>query len=334
MFVKLEYKYDIICYKMQLPSNKISTLFIVVVLVVVLSISGDVIFKKIKKLDIPELIDADLILQRQTTDQTSIDRDSDGLLDWQESLYGSDSLNSDTDGDGTNDGDEIKDGRDPRISGPNDSLVRMSDLINTEFDVEDYTPGSLTDNLSVNFFGNYLKLKGENNLTQETGQQLIDQTINQVTTNTSLQNKYQISNLKSVTSDKETLTKYGNDFALIYLNYVNQLKIINSTDDNQYLELVANKYQEFAKDLASMNVPSVALNVHVQIINKINNVGVLTSELKRYGEDPVKGLFAMKNLKENSNGETQLYSVLANYFKDNDIIFNNNDVARFWNLYE
>ncbi len=48
------------------------------------------------------------------------DSDNDGLLDWEEKVYGTDPNNPDTDGDGTTDGEEIKQHRDPLVAGPND----------------------------------------------------------------------------------------------------------------------------------------------------------------------------------------------------------------------
>ena len=51
------------------------------------------------------------------------DTDSDGLLDWQENLYGSDLSNPDTDADGYLDGEEINSGNNPLIKGPNDKLI-------------------------------------------------------------------------------------------------------------------------------------------------------------------------------------------------------------------
>lgn len=51
------------------------------------------------------------------------DSDNDGLLDWQEKLYGTDPLNPDTDGDGYLDGEEINSGHNPLVKGPGDDLT-------------------------------------------------------------------------------------------------------------------------------------------------------------------------------------------------------------------
>lgn len=51
------------------------------------------------------------------------DSDADGLRDWAEVLYHTDPQKSDTDGDGTPDGEEVKLGRNPAAPGPDDLMA-------------------------------------------------------------------------------------------------------------------------------------------------------------------------------------------------------------------
>ncbi len=51
----------------------------------------------------------------------SLDADTDGLLDWEEALWGTDPRLADSDTDGTTDGDEVRLNRNPRKPGPNDA---------------------------------------------------------------------------------------------------------------------------------------------------------------------------------------------------------------------
>lgn len=319
---------------MQLPSNKIGGLFIIVVLLVALVIGGDVFYDKIRPTGAPELVDADIVLARKTTDNSSVDRDNDGLLDWQESLYGSDPVSADTDGDGTNDGDEIKDGRDPTVPGPDDTLINTKTIIKDEFNTEGYTPGSMTDNLSKDLFASYLTLKGENQLNSESGEFLATELANSVGYQANLITQYSREDLNLVDSSDENLTKYGNDFAVIYIDYLNQFESAKDLPDNEYLKVISEKHKALSGVLASMNVPDVAVNVHHEIINRVYNTGLILEDMIDYETDPLKSLLAVKKAQINSNGEVELYSSLANYFEDNDIIFTDNNVIRFWNSYK
>ena len=49
------------------------------------------------------------------------DEDHDGLKDWEEAIFRTNPRNPDTDGDGTMDGEELKQGRDPLVKGPEDA---------------------------------------------------------------------------------------------------------------------------------------------------------------------------------------------------------------------
>lgn len=55
-------------------------------------------------------------------DDPEADPDNDGLKNWQEKIYKTDTRNPDTDGDGYLDGEEVGSGYDPAISSPNDAL--------------------------------------------------------------------------------------------------------------------------------------------------------------------------------------------------------------------
>jgi hypothetical protein len=320
---------------MQLPSNKIATLFILVVLIVVLVISGDVVLEKIGigGNGQPELVDGNLYLERQTTDEASVDPDKDGLLDWQELLYKSNPQIADTDGDGTNDGDEIKEGRDPSIAGPNDKLIKFADLLDTDFNV-DYKPDSLTGNLSVELLANYLNMKKSDVYDAESSDILTNDLANKANMSSEVNDIFTNSQIKKVQTNKETLIKYGNEFANIQINYANQMRAVTETDDFKYVAEVASKYKKMAQALSLIDVPDNLGSVHLQIINKLYNTGVLFEEINNYNSDPVKSLFAIKKMKENSKGQTELYQSLANYFRDNGIIFTDNNIISFWNLYK
>lgn len=61
-----------------------------------------------------------------------LDNDSDGLSNWEESIYGTDSNNTDTDGDGYLDGEEVLSGHNPALKGPNDALEKNSGPLTKE----------------------------------------------------------------------------------------------------------------------------------------------------------------------------------------------------------
>lgn len=107
------------------------------------------------------------------------DLDNDGLKDWEENIYGTDSEKEDTDGDGTTDGEEIRVSRNPLRPGPGDELSiplppptegnKTEALANefigrslTQILAESVTGGELPTDLSgVPALGTYAKKLGE-----------------------------------------------------------------------------------------------------------------------------------------------------------------------------
>lgn len=65
-------------------------------------------------------------------DMKVIDSDSDGLMDWEENIYGTSINSTDTDGDGYLDGEEVLSNHDPAKKGPNDLLVKKQGVLTKE----------------------------------------------------------------------------------------------------------------------------------------------------------------------------------------------------------
>ncbi len=102
----------------------------------------------------------------------SRDQDNDGLKDWEEELWHTDTLNPDTDGDKTTDGEEIKLGRNPLKEGPSDELDKGTVEQKTVPGGGDWTE---TDRLSRELFAKYLALKQSGQpFTAEEEQKLIE----------------------------------------------------------------------------------------------------------------------------------------------------------------
>jgi hypothetical protein len=319
---------------MQLPSNKVGALFLAVVLMVVLIIGGDVFYKKIAPEKTLEIIDADLTIQRNTSNESSVDSDEDGLLDWQESLYGSNPNSFDTDGDGTGDGDEIKDGRDPTIAGPEDQLIKINDLINSDFEAEGYEPGTLTDTFSKELFANYFDLKSNDNVNSQTGQELINKLTTEVSSIDVLEKPYSQGDLLLVSTNKNSLTKYGKEVAIVYSDYLKQMDSFSNLEEGVYVNKISFLYKQLAEVLSDVLVPDVAMTIHLDILNSIYAKAVLYETLNEYEKDPIKSLLVIKDFRESNDDEVVLFEKLANYFRDNDIIFTDNEIIRFWNLFE
>lgn len=82
------------------------------------------------------------------------DSDSDGLKDWEEQIYGTDPQKTDTDGDKTSDGEEIKLNRDPLKPGPKDQLPQPVAL---QKEIERKAADNLTQKLTDRFEEKFMR---------------------------------------------------------------------------------------------------------------------------------------------------------------------------------
>jgi len=318
---------------MKAPSSKISFLLIIVVLIVSGTITYSIIKEKegsFEKSETDKI--ATLSIGRSTSGAQLFDTDEDGLPDWEEELWRTDKNNPDTDGDGTKDGEEIKLNRNPLIKAPGDEITADTqvNMVNSVI-YEDFVPGTLSDNLSKNLASNYLTLKQSGDLSEESQVELINSITNDIAEITEEEIKYTISDVHIVTNSKENIKQYGNDFGQLQMKYATILANLDIENDSEYINAFAKAYLEFSLELLKINVPESISKTHLQITNNLYNTNVSIIELDKYKEDPVRALLAIKKSQKVETQQPQLYVTLAEYFKSNAIIFNENESGKIWN---
>ena len=317
---------------MQLPSNKVG----LVLIIVVLSVASTIFFTKIGAPEkISDLQNVDLLVERKT-DSTlkSGDADKDGLSDWEEELYSSDPNNSDTDADGTNDGEEIKLKRDPSIPGPNDPLITTKDLFDTTLDMSGFATGTVTDTLSIKLFTEYLNLKKEDQFTDEKQAELVANLAKETASTVQNQKHFVESDLNIISSSKETVKKYGDVFAEISVRYLIKMDSYKNLPESQYMPKIMQAYIDQANELAQIDVPDVAGDIHLEIINQTYAAGELLQMGLKEDTDPVQFTLAIAKYQASLEGDTGLYTTLAQYFVNNGIIFDSTTSINFWNYFK
>lgn len=317
---------------MQLPSNKVGLTLIIVVL----GVASTIFFTKIgTPQKIVDLQNVDLLVERNTnTGFKSGDTDEDGLLDWQEELYGSDVRIKDTDGDGTNDGDEIQLKRDPIVAGPNDPLLTTKDFFDMDVDMTAFATGTITEKLSVDLFSQYLNLKKNNEFTEEKQAELINSIAQNAIESTETKDYFVKEDMNMVQSTLESVKKYGEEFAQISTSYYIKMDNLRNLPESSYLSEISGVYSEFAQSLADIEVPGVAVDVHLELSNRIYETGRMLEAVSKSNTDPVVAMVAIGKHQASASNDLQLYTSLAKYFSSNGIIFDDTISINFWNYYK
>jgi hypothetical protein len=313
---------------MNSPSKKIISLSIICLAILV----SVFIFKlnpQSKNLDfVLTTVSPNIVVDINTTDQ-STDLDNDGLKDWEEVLWGTDSNNSDSDGDKTPDGEEVALDRDPKIPGPNDKIgnVDISQKLSVPNIYESFVKDSVTDSVSQDLFSYYIQTKEESGfLDSGDFENIAEYIAGDVFESNLLKDKYSIDSI-GVFSDSDIVAveKYANDFGRIYLDFVDSVD--NSPEELEYL---APLFVNLSKSLVLIKAPNSLKSTHLEIVNNFYNSAVAMIILNDYEKDPVKASVSAQIYRSLEDRRPQLFTTIGTYILRSDIIFDNEDIESLW----
>jgi len=265
------------------------------------------------------------------------DSDNDGLKDWEEQLWKTDPYNPDTDGDGTPDGLEIKQGRNPLVAGPNDKLDTgtITNKINTETE-KDLTD---TDKFSRELFIKIIAAKNNNTPPTEADiQNFLNTTINKEVQAQQL-NNFTSGDLNiDKTETPETIKTYGNIIAAILtkkpknkLEY--EIIIMDRAEKNndpaelKKLEPLVSEYKRIQNDLLSVTVPQSATSFHLALINSVAGMAYSITGMEYLLTDPIKSLPGVSSYSVNSQNFMASIRQFNQYFNSVGVSFSGGDAA-------
>lgn len=195
------------------------------------------------------------------------DIDIDGLNGWEERLWQTDPNNPDTDGDGTKDGEEVVQNRNPRIAGPNDPLNAVEDraiIVGTQALVDKQAPLAKLDPKTLE------------------------------------KNQYKFENLKLIEKDtvqttntyRETIRKIlqdytdglvGNETTLMY----NLFQDSKDTGSYEILKSATQNTQTTISRLLITPTPISASLLHLSLINTLANLGQIIYNMGQVASEPL-----------------------------------------------
>ena len=211
-----------------------------------------------------------------------LDSDSDGLLDWEESLWGTDPKNADTNGDGVSDGDEIG--------------ARKSEL---GLNIDENAELNETERFSREFFATIVSLSQQGLLNEKSLANLSNTISDQIVvgdypdayTSGELTINPSFDATIAYTDDLATLFKKMERTTNIGIELLMTSELLsNKTARQNDLFKLSQKYKEFAKDAIEISVPKKMENMHLQLVNNLYNLGVSIERLSEVIDNPLVGL--------------------------------------------
>ena len=188
-----------------------------------------------------------------------------------------------------------------------------------------------TDIVSRSLISNYLALKQNGTLNNESAQKLIDQTLaltNQLGGQVVLETKLNIIPDNGV----QTITDYGNNLGNILKNsrqqrMKNELDIISQAiatrEPSKIKELddIIVVYENIATDLTLMPVPQTFVKAHLDIINGIKGMVISLKEMKTIFDDPIRSLTSIQLYGDGITIFTQALKATVVFIVQNKIIY-------------
>ena len=259
------------------------------------------------------------------------DQDEDGLKDWEEELWKTDALKADSDGDGTSDGEEGKEGRDPTKPAPDDKL-------DSETIEKKTVPGggdwSETDRLSREFFAKYLSIKQSGvPFTAADEEKLLEEFLARYPE----QKPRKIYTENNITVSEEngaaSLKVYGNALGIVINAHKekedveNELVIFERALENEDPPDLENlkgrieRYERIIADLKAVPAPRSVVLAHLQLLNAVESLKESVKGMAGAFSDSVRALSSATAYPAAVEALTEAFSDIKNLLAQEKIVF-------------
>jgi len=236
-------------------------------------------------------------------ENSKLDQDQDGLANWEESLWGTDPNKTDTDGDKTNDGDEVRAGRNPAVAGPKDTQQNGQPGTKAGAIKEVTSDKTETGQISRVLFASYLEAKKGGVPIDDSIQNKI---IAEAFSDKSLDLETKQYALKDIKVSKDSdLKKYGNALGVAFYtgrtkNTTSEISILNtavtqSPKDIEKLDPIITGYAAILKSLAVISAPKELVSLHLELLNNTSKVLGDIRAFRKIFDDPFLTLKAISN---------------------------------------
>jgi hypothetical protein len=263
-----------------------------------------------------------------------LDADQDGLKDWEEVLWQTDPSKADTDGDKTNDGDEIKEGRNPAKSGPKDLITNSV----TEISIvkKDASLETTTDKISKDLFTKYIALKLSGTEMTEEDHDLLIANVFQDQKSSGVVREYKRADLHITTTENEdALRTYAHNMgSIIESNHTSEYELAvlkdyldtAEADDPkpdilERLNPIIKTYDTIIQATLALEVPPSLSTLHLQFLNISAHIQNAIRGLKLTQSDSIAALDSLNNYLSFANQHSELRSTFTKFYDDRGIFF-------------
>lgn len=310
---------------MKLPSNKASlAILAIIILSTLVFISSDYLDRETPNNDFGG--GAEIVVDINIDEGVmNSDSDGDGLMNWEEILWGTDPNNPDTDGDGTDDLTEIKTGRNPTIAGPNDEDISPEERIlreiekNSELDEE-----GLTNLVAIDFVENYFLLRGTGEVSATEKENLVNNIVNDAIQNIDLSPVYKSYSLETF-GEEEYFEKLPNYVEQLIAKQLSILNTSNLEGEINYIG-AGNSMIDVSTQLMNIETPKEIATSHIELANTIYHTGSIIKEFSKEDSDPLYVMMLLPTYEKLLDDLGDINNTIGEFLQSNDIIIEDNKI--------
>ncbi len=280
----------------------------------------------------------------ELTDTTSeIDSDGDNLKDWEEVLWRTDPRKADTDLDGTSDGQEVKEGRNPTVKGPKDKISENPFTQNQD-GLKNAPPLTITDKFARDVFDQYMTAKQANGGTPLTTDEQRTIVLKMLDASDDVLAKIEYSRTDlniAKNSSSETIRAYGNELGRIIHTYSITAKdegiiLRDSIKDNdpelvKQLDPIIKSYQNLLSNFLKARIPANAVFIHLTLINSFSDIITTVQGMRNIYTDPIATLQGAGHFPEARASVVNALVRVKAYFKENGVVFTQGEQGYIFN---
>jgi len=279
-----------------LPSKQLGIFMLIGVIIISLLFLFLFVFSKNEKFTSKK--SRALLENKTVADLIQADTDSDGILDWEEVLWGTDKNNKMTY---------------PPLSDIDYVSDKRKELKLEQDMTSDSVAETETDKFAREFFTSYLSLRSGG-----VDKELIDNFSNSVgqnLTKPNLINKYTLKDVeKTLVNTPDEKIKYYTKLSEVFekskeagigdeLEIVSQgILIYDATESANFDELllISDAYNQFGEDIMTIPVPESLVTYHLNMANASNNTGISVANMIKVVDDPVVGISGISQYQQYS----------------------------------
>lgn len=285
---------------------------------------------------------AALVFERETGTENSVkslaetisrqDSDDDGLPDWEEALWKTDSQNPDTDGDGTMDGEEVKLGRNPVKKGPSDALEKsVAKPDETTTGTLDRQSLNETDVFMRELLGKYFELKGSGNTSSRSIEELADSMAGGlISKGVPPAKTYRATDVLLGDDSTSSMRIYGESVGTIFIersSKESELSILSQalsggdTGTIEKLSQFEKEYLAMIKKLLLTKTPPTLVSTHLGFLNEFGAIAASVGAMSNTLDNPVLGLAGVSQYQKSLKTIEENMKYVGSVFNGRGIVF-------------